>query len=136
MLQEAEFIKWCKENGLSVPAQDLINKIRTSPPSRKVQSGRGNVSGFYPSRKMGMTIQFESHKVELNAIYKMEYDSSILEYYDQPNTVFLEYMSKNNRKVSVNSTPDFFVIRENEAGWEEWKTEEELLKLSQQSPNR
>ena len=45
-------------------------------------------------------------------------------------------MSKNNRKVTVNSTPDFFVIRENEAGWEEWKTEEELLKLSQQSPNR
>ncbi|WOA63262.1 Mu transposase C-terminal domain-containing protein [Bacillus mycoides] len=136
MLQEVEFIKWCKEKGLSVPTQELINKIRTSPPSRKVQSGRGNVSGFYPSRKMGMTIQFESHKVELNAIYKMEYDSSVLEYYDQPNTVFLEYTSKNNRKVSVNSTPDFFVIRENEAGWEEWKTEEELLKLSQQSPNR
>ena len=92
MLQEVEFIKWCKENGLSVPAQDLINKIRTSPPSRKVQSGRGNVSGFYPSRKMGMTIQFESHKVELNAIYKMEYDSSVLEYYDQPNTVFGIYV--------------------------------------------
>ncbi|AJI08701.1 MULTISPECIES: DDE-type integrase/transposase/recombinase [Bacillus] len=136
MLQETEFIKWCKDNGMSDLAQDLINQIRMSPPSRKVKSGRGNVPGRYPSRKMGVTIQYESHRIELNAIYKMEYDLSVLEYYDQPNPIFLEYMSKNNRKVTVNSTPDFFVIRENEAGWEEWKTEEELLKLSQQSPNR
>jgi putative transposase len=26
-------------------------------------------------------------------------------------------------------TPDFFVIRDREAGWEEWKTEEELQRL-------
>lgn len=43
---------------------------------------------------------------------------------------FLVYMSKNNRGISVNSTIEFFVIRENKAGWEEWKTEEGLLELS------
>ena len=88
MLQEIEFIKWCKDNGMSDLAQQLINQIRMSPPSRKVKSGRGNVPGRYPSRKMGVTIQYESHRIELNAIYKMEYDLSVLEYYDQPNTVF------------------------------------------------
>ena len=55
-----------------------------------------------------MTIQYESHRIELNAIYKMEYDLSVLEYYDHL-IRFLEYMSKNNRKVTVNSTPDFLL---------------------------
>jgi hypothetical protein len=38
----------------------------------------------YPSKKMGVTIQFESQSVELGAIYLMEHDESVLEYYDQP----------------------------------------------------
>ncbi len=33
-------------------------------------------------------------------------------------------------------TPDFFVIRDREAGWEEWKTEEELQRLTAGNPNR
>ena len=33
-------------------------------------------------------------------------------------------------------TPDFFVIRTREAGWEEWKTEDELLRLAERCPNR
>ncbi|QCT47305.1 hypothetical protein FORC086_25960 [Bacillus cereus] len=136
MLQESNFRKWCEDNKIPTLTKELINDIRTSPPNRKVQSGRGNVSGFYPSRKMGVTIQFESHKVELPAIYEMEYNLSTLEYYDQPKPVYLEYLSKNGRKVSVNSTPDYFVIREEEAAWEEWKTEEQLIELAEKSPNR
>ncbi len=34
------------------------------------------MSGCYPRRKMGMTIQFESHRVELAGIYEMEHDDS------------------------------------------------------------
>ena len=33
-------------------------------------------------------------------------------------------------------TPDFFVMRDCEAGWEEWKTEEELQRLTAGNPNR
>ena len=33
-------------------------------------------------------------------------------------------------------TPDFFVIRETEAGGEEWKTEKDLRRLSDRNPNR
>ncbi|MFA1714147.1 Mu transposase C-terminal domain-containing protein [Peribacillus frigoritolerans] len=136
MMKESEIEQWFKKNNIADHTKDLINEIRSSDPYRKVQSGRGNVSGAYPSRKMGFTIQFESHTVELPAIYEMEYDQSILEYYDQPKPVFMEYLSGTGRKISVNSTPDFFVLNENEAYWEEWKTEEELLKLSIKSPNR
>ena len=38
--------------------------------------------------------------------------------------------------MGVLHTPDFFVIRETEAGWEEWKTEEDLQRLSERNPNR
>jgi hypothetical protein len=38
--------------------------------------------------------------------------------------------------MGVLHTPDFFVIRENEAGWEEWKTEEDLGRLSERNSNR
>lgn len=136
MLKEKEFEKWCLDNNIPHDTKELIDEIRNSQPSRKVQSGRGNVSGFYPSRKMGVTIQFESHNVELPAVYMMEHDPSILEYYDQPKPVHMIYLSKRGRRVSVTSTPDFFVIKENEALWEEWKTEEELESLSKNSPNR
>lgn len=136
MLNDQELEKWFSKNQIPLQARVVINEIRNSEPHRRVQSGKGNVSGFYPSRKMGMTIQFESHKVELPAVYEMEYSSSVLEYYDQPKPVFMEYLSKNGRKISVNSTPDYFLIREDGAAWEEWKTEEQLIKLAVESPNR
>jgi hypothetical protein len=36
---------------------------------------------------MGVSIQFESHTVELWAIYLMEHDPDVLEFYDQPQSV-------------------------------------------------
>jgi putative transposase len=89
---------------------------------------------------MGVTIQFESHRVELAGIYEIEHDSSTLEYFDQPPPIKLDYESRAGRRIGVWHTPDFFVIRDREAGWEEWKTEEELQRLkvinsSRYSPN-
>ena len=67
--------------------------MMSAPPTRtrRVRSSRGNVSGRYPSKKMGVTIQFESHRVELAAIYEMEHDAHVLEYFDQPPSIKLLY---------------------------------------------
>lgn len=83
---------------------------------------------------MGHTIQFESHKVELAAIYQMEYDDNVLEYYDQPSHIKLNYNLKSGKNHSHLHAPDFFVIRTDNAGWEEWKSYEQLLKLVQSKP--
>ena len=40
---------------------------------------------------MGLTIQFESHRVELPFVYEMEHDPGVLEYYDQPPSIPLAY---------------------------------------------
>jgi putative transposase len=59
MLQPSQFQQWCQRLQLPPATCDLIARLRTAPPARRVQSRAHNVSGRYPSRKMGATIQFE-----------------------------------------------------------------------------
>ncbi|MBC8121491.1 MAG: DDE-type integrase/transposase/recombinase [Gemmatimonadaceae bacterium] len=113
-----------------------IRHIRSSDPSRAVSSRAGNVTGRYPSRKMGHTVQFESHKVELCGIYEYEYDHNVLEYYDQPPPIKLDYLSTEGKRICHLYNPDFFVLRRDWAGYEEWKPEKELLRLEARNPNR
>jgi putative transposase len=136
MLTNEEFIVWCHRLALSQEAQTLIRNIRASNPTRQVGGGQRNVSGRYPSRKMGVTIQFESHRVELPFVYEMEHQQEVLEYYDQPPSIPLVYESASGRRLAVVHTPDYFVIREDSAGWEECKTEEDLERLAIKSPKR
>ena len=136
MLNGSQFHDWCLKLQLRESTREQIQQVRSSPPSRRVQSRRGNVSGRYPSQKMGVIIQFESHHHELAGIYLMEYDSEVLEYYDQPPAIKLSYESASGRQMGVRHTPDFFVIRQERAGWEEWKTTQELTQLAVKMPNR
>lgn len=136
MLSSEEFKQWNLNRRWSQTTTGVIADVRAAPPTRRVKSRSGNVSGRYPSGKMGLTIQFESHTVELAGIYQMEYDSDVLEYYDQPPSIKLNYKSKNERNVGVWHTPDFFVLRQEGAGWEEWKTVQELSKLTDKMPHR
>ncbi|MGJ9386079.1 TnsA endonuclease N-terminal domain-containing protein [Salipaludibacillus sp. CF4.18] len=130
------FELYCYENRISEETKNYINKnIRDSEPSRRVRSRVGNVPGFYSSKKMGLTIQFESHTLELCAIYSMEFDKHVYEYYDQPESFTINYV-KNERKIGHKYTADFFVISEDFIGWEEYKTDKELSKLIEESPER
>lgn len=85
---------------------------------------------------MGLTIQFESHTVELWAIYEMEHEPQVLEFYDQPPPFKLQYQSQTGRKIAHYHTPDFFVLKTDGATWEEWKTENQLQRLKEKSPAR
>jgi hypothetical protein len=141
MFTDTEFDIWRRNFGLFDGALALIQRIRHSQPTRVGNGSRGNVVGRYPSRKMGVTIQFDSHKNELAFIH--EYDNEgevpeeeVLEFYDQPPAIKLEYEAVNGRHLGVLHTPDFFVIRARAAGWEECKIEEQLFELASKSPNR
>lgn len=136
MLSEMELLQLCQRLNLSKQSQQIISEIRSLPPARRVGSAAGNVSVRYPSRKMGVIIQAESHRNELAGIYEKEYDPEILEYYDQPSRIKLTYEAKNGRRVGIWHTPDYFVIQSDCIGWEEWKTEAELPRLAEQMPHR
>ncbi len=80
MLTDEAFRAWCQHNQIAMETATYIQRIRSSPPVRKVRSGVSNVTGRYPSVKMGCAIQFESRHVELWGIYTMERDDNVLEY--------------------------------------------------------
>ncbi|MEK5147947.1 TnsA endonuclease N-terminal domain-containing protein [Psychrobacillus sp. FSL K6-4615] len=135
MLSEVEFLSWCERNNITKKTQEYINSnIRFAPPARSVGGGRKSTSGKYPSKKMGVTIQWESGKVEGPAVLMMENEEKVLEYYDQPNKINISYVNGSGRNRGVLYTPDFFVIRKNGAGWEEWKNEDDLLAISKRQP--
>ncbi len=68
---------------------------------------------------MGCAIQFESHRDELPFVYLMDHDPQVLEFYDQPyGQLKLKYRNQDDtRNVTATHTPDFFVLREDGAGW-------------------
>lgn len=136
MLTADDLLAWFQRFDLPEQARSAIGHIRSAGPARRVGGGKSNVAGRYPSRKMGVSIQFESHRVELAGIYEMEHDARVLEYFDQPPAIKLVYESSAGKRMGVLHTPDFFVIREKEAGWEEWKTEVELQRLARRNSNR
>src|SRR5450755_2890155 len=111
MLNGQDFAAWGRRIGLSDQAQSVVAHIRSSDPARRVGGGRRNVTGRYPSKKMGVTIQFESHRVELPVIYELEHDADVLEYYDQPPSIKLDYESANGKRLGVLHTADYFVLR-------------------------
>lgn len=135
MMTPAAFLEWCDRLELPAATRKLLAGIRGSQPVRRVTSRAKNVSGMYPSSKMGVTIQFESHTIELWAILVMEHDPDVLEFYDQPTTFQLHYQS-GNRKVGPYYTPDFLVLRRTSATLEEWKAEADLQRLTERVPTR
>src|SRR6266568_875096 len=136
MLTDEGFAVWCQRNKIGPETEAAIQRIRSSAPARRVHGGASNVSGRYPSVKMGFSIQFESQHVELWAIYMMERDKEVLEYYDQPTRIQLHYQARSGRKTSPWHTPDFLVIRRDGASFEEWKPADALDKLTVRMPER
>lgn len=140
MLTDQELLQLCKDCKFDEKAVAEIKRIRSSGPSRRVRSARGNVSGGYPSPKMLFVTQFESHKNELPYIHQIDHDDDVLEYYDQPPFFKLSYIlqqgERAGRRVAFNYTPDFFLIKKDVVGWVECKMEEELARLAEEHPER
>ncbi len=135
-LTDEEFRAWCQRNKIEPETVASLQRIRSSEPERKVRGGASNVSGRYPSQKMGFSIQFESQHVELWGCYTMERDEDVLEYYDQPTRIQLHYHARSGRKTSPWHTPDFLVLRQDGAAFEEWKNTSSLEKLAVTMPER
>src|SRR6266702_5484764 len=133
----AAFQQWCRTLSLSEASISFLSTLRHSPPVRRVTSRAGNVSGTYPSSKMGVTIQFESQSPELWAILVMDHDKDVLEFYDQPHTFKVRYLDKSGEKMLGHYyTPDFLVLRTNSVCFEEWKRDSDLKRLAALYPFR
>ena len=104
MLSNKQFEEWCDRLKLPAQTREIASKIRTSEPVRKVQGNARNVHGPYASKKMGRTIQFESHTLELPALTSFyEYDNDVLEYWDQP------YKFRKERQIKIPALMSYFL---------------------------
>ena len=69
-------------------------------------------------------------------LLRVNRDDDVLEYYDQPTRIQLQYRARSGRKTTQWHTPDFFVIRQHAAGFEEWKPVTALETLTVTMPER
>src|SRR6266849_5031322 len=122
--------------GFSRKTRDLLVHIRSSPPSRTPGARHGNMPVWYPSKKMQCIIKAESAKVEFAFLLQAEHDESILEFWDQPPAIPLEYQDRRNRVQRPLHTTDYFVFGYQECGWIECKPTQELVKQAEHRPNR
>jgi hypothetical protein len=137
MFTDAQLDEYYIRENLSLTARKIIERIRKSPPSRRVKSSKKSMSCRYPSKKMMVVIQAESHTNELAALYEWDHDDVTFEFYDQPGSIRLRYKKQGGSgNVVVDHTPDYFVLRQGYTGWEECKTEEHLQKLAKTMPYR
>lgn len=133
---EEQILQYCTDLDLPERTQALLKEIIDGRPVRNVKSGRSNVTAHFPSQKDGLSVQAESHTVELVFVHEYEYDKDVLGFLDQPYTMTLRYVAQNGRRVGVPHTPDFLVFRKHAIGFEECKPEAELIKLAKEKPNR
>lgn len=122
--------------GFGRETQELLTQIRLSPPSRTPSARRGNMPVWYPSKKMQCIIKAESAKVEFAFLLEAEHADDVLEFWDQPPPIPLEYLDKRGHLQRPLHTADYFVFRQQYAGYEECKPIEELTRLAQTQPNR
>src|SRR5215467_8162738 len=110
------FHTWCQRLRLSPETEALVASMRSSQPVRRVSAHGKNVTGRYPSPKMGVSIQFESERGEFWAIYGMERDEDVLEFYEQSSRIPLSYRARSGHRTTQCHTPDFFVLRRESVG--------------------
>ena len=132
VLTDKQFEKWCVRLKLSEQTREIVAKVRTSEPVRKVKGTARNVHGPYASKKMGRTIQFESHTLELPALISFyEYDDDVLEYWDRPYQFTLKCSPNGKRSNTTSYVPNFLVLKTNSVSFEEWKPEKTLIKKAE-----
>jgi putative transposase len=122
--------------GFPRETQDLLIHIRSSPPGRTPGARRGNMPVWYPSPKMHCIIKAESAKVEFPFLLQAEHDDDVLEMWDQPPSIPLEYFDKRGRLQRPMHTADYFVFRYQKCGWIECKPAQDLSRLVEKQPNR
>ncbi len=135
-LEGTALLAYCRQFDFSQRTQELLTSIRSSPPSRTPGAHHGNMPVWYPSKKMQCIIKAESAKVEFAFLLAAEHDDAILEIWDQPPSIPLEYLDKRGRLQRPMHTADYFIFGREECGWIECKPLEELRKQAKTRPNR
>ena len=93
MLGNEELLAWFARVGLPECGRSTIHQVRSSDPARRVGGGHRNVSGRYPSKKMGSQSSLKATVSSWQGFTSWSTIPNVLEYWDQPPSFKLEYRS-------------------------------------------
>src|SRR5689334_14424570 len=130
MLNQSEFVVYCKQEKLSQATIDYIQTVRSEPPSRRVgDDARGNVCSRIPAQSISQTVQAESRTCEAIFVFQTELFDGALEIWDQPASIQLRRDKGANRTHVSKYTPDFLVLRKDGPALIECKPKDSLDRL-------
>lgn len=121
---------------IATAGRERIRWIRENAPIRDVGGGTHNVVVRFSSKKMGFVLKAEAFNTEYAAFEDYDNDPSVLEFYPQPCRLKIKYVNASGKLVHPYITPDIFVVCREYFAFVECKTEEELLRLAKEQPNR
>jgi len=136
MLEDKALEEQFDRLGIAPEARLRIRYIRENAPIRAVGGGSHNVVCRFSSRKMNFVAEAEAFTTEYAAYEDFDNDEETHEFYPQPCRLRIDYVNANGRLVHPDITPDIFVVCHDYFAFIECKTEEKLLKLAQEQPNR
>lgn len=111
-LSAPEFQSYVERLSLSAAAISYIADARCSEPARSVRSvGCHNTVWRYPSAKMGFSVALESTE-EHTCAAQLEYDATVIEYWDQPPSVSLEVLDAQGKRRKANYVADFLTLKD------------------------
>lgn len=136
MLEKLQRMQLLNQLGLPDAGQRLILDAAKHAPVRQVKSRGGNVLTYFQSKKMQCSIGTESRHLEFPAAVSHEYDANVLEYYAQPYQLKFEAIDHEGEVHVIDHIPDFLIITEKEAWFEEWKPWAKLENRAKRYPWR
>ncbi len=136
MLSDSELLQLFEIFETPELGQRRIQWIRQNAPVRPVSGGSRAVKVRYVPRKMPFVLEAEAFQTEYVALVTYDNDDETLEIYLQPTKLKISYVHLKGKKVTINITPDIFLIQKSGFIFIECKTEEELKRLADASPNR
>lgn len=135
-LTNEQFDSYAQRLAISSAALSYITTARSTAPARSVGStGRHNSIWRFPSHKMGVAVVLESGEEHTYAA-QLEYDTDILEYWDQPPRVSLDVIDRRGGRRKAGYTPDFLVLSKGGAYLVQVKTPPDCALLAQKNPHR
>lgn len=135
MMSENEFYEWANDIHLREPARQFLTWVRKSDPSRSVQGRRSNMRGPFASRKMGLSLGFES-ELELAFLSVDELDDDVLEVWSQPCEINITYTLATGRRHGNHYHPDLCVLYRDRVEFLECKYATEFQKLLVAEPHK
>jgi transposase InsO family protein len=131
-----EFRSYVSRLHLQKAAIDYISTTRDNLPARAVGSfGRHNTVWRYPSRKMQFALALESTEEHTYAA-QLEYDASVVEYWEQPARISLSFADVRGRMRRTSYVPDFLVLGQEGVWVTQVKTAKDCAQLAAGNPNR